>query len=318
MNTFKLNAVLVFGFIISITIIFFIGYSWGKTKTQSQVVVAEKIAPVIDTTPNKFEIVFGKVEQVVKKLEAAVKQLETVSENTQKVLATLEKKANQPTIIHSTHTPKSTETTHSQATEDIPDTQNSILAERGEQTNAETYQKIRRMLDIVDYEKVEKMTQGALQGNTNDIERAIKTLAKIGTPEINSEIDKIILNEDEDTGIRLTAIESIDWKGNVDMLTRLLQTDHSHEIRLATVYAARETEFDDIGKEQLNQVFFDNFQTETNDFVKLAILDYFSDEQPEKIEQLLTLVPPDNFSAEVRKQVELLQNPLPIEGEEKD
>ncbi|RKZ83299.1 MAG: hypothetical protein DRR19_19340 [Candidatus Parabeggiatoa sp. nov. 1] len=315
-NTLRLKTLLLLGFMLSITTAFFIGYSLSKTPIQNENVVTEKVAPVIDTAPiqaasSKVDAASNKIDSAANKLETVVRQLETISEKTLAALASLEKPATQPAAVNeAANTPSPVEATPPQVSEEKPDTQNTALAELAEQTDEETYRKILGMLDVIDYDKVDQITEGARRGEITDMEQAIQTLARIGTPEVKAEISKILLNEDEDMGIRLTAVEALDWRGSADELTNIFQTDSSHEIRLASVYAARETQFDEVEKEQVNQTFFDSFQQETNDFVRLAILDYFSDNQPEQVEQLLTLVPPDQFSQEVREQVDSLQNGL--------
>jgi hypothetical protein len=42
--------------------------------------------------------------------------------------------------------------------------------------------------------------------------------------------------------------------------------------------------------------------------MKISILEFFMEKKPEKVQALLTLVPADKFSPELRKHIELVQS----------
>jgi len=322
MNIFELKTSLLIGFIISIVFSFVMGYSLGKMNSQPENVVIETVNPTIDTAPlqtitNQIGTTSNEMDSRVKQLDTILVQLKTISNKTLTTLKSLEKQTVQLVTVNQTPNPSPSP----QVSEQTSDSSNSPPIDSPptamvEELDEETLRKLKVSLALVDSEHVEQKAEQMFLGEAVDREKAIQAIARVSSPEVKTEIVNFIHDPDEDMGVRLTAINSLDWSGEAETLTNIFQTDNSHEIRLATVHAARETEFDDFEKEQLNQVFFDNFQTETDENVKLAILDYFSDNQPETIEQLLTLVPPDNFSPEVRKHVELFQNQLPIEDEE--
>lgn len=276
------------GFVISITLSFFIGYSLGKNN-----VVVKTVTPVVDTTPlqtvsKKMDATSNKIDTQIKQFIPLLTQLKILSEQTANTLKILEQQTNK------------------QPTPNLP-----IIPQVTDELDEDISKQLKMSLALIDSHNVEQKVEDLFLGNREDREKAIKAIAQVSSPEVKKQILNFILDPNEDIGVRLTAIESFDWKDEVETLANIFQTDESHDIRLATIYTARETKFNDSEKEQLNQVFFQEFQAEPNEFVKLAILDYFSDNQPEKIEQLLTLVPLNDFSPEVRKQVELLQtNPL--------
>lgn len=336
MNIFQKILVLL-GFVVFPSLAFITGYSLGKQNATLSVI--EKLQQKIDLTPiqtasnqmenasTRFNVASIQVDGVVKQLETEIAQLKKVSNEIVTALASSEKDTTQPVATINELTSPLTEEVHntedtaiaelteqtdeeSLYTEEVPDTKDTVIAELTEQTDNETSAQIKSMFYIIDHKKVDNMTQSALSGDTTDVEQAIQTLARIGSPIIQNKINNIILDKKEDMGLRLTAIEAVDWKDNANGLSNIYQTDSNHEIRLATVLAARETKFNKNDKEQINQTLFDNFIKENNESVKLEILDYFADEQPEKVQQLLDLVSPEDFSQEVAKQVELLRTGL--------
>jgi ribosomal protein S7 len=336
MNIFQ-KILLLLGFVVFPSLAFITGYSLGKENATLSVI--EKLQQKIDLTPiqtasnqmenasSRFNVASIQVDGVVKQLETEIAQLKKVSNEIVTALASSEKDTTQPVATINEATSPLTEEVHntedtaiaelteqtdeeSLSTEEVPDTKDTVIAELTEQTDNETSAQINRMFYVIDHKKVDNMTQSALSGDTTDVEQAIQTLARIGTPIIQNQINNIILDKKEDMGLRLTAIEAVDWKDNANGLSIIYQTDSNHEIRLATVLAARETEFNKNDKQQINQTLFDNFTKENNESVKLEILDYFADEQPEKVQQLLDLVSPEDFSPEVGKQVELLRTGL--------
>jgi hypothetical protein len=302
MKIFSLKTSLIIGFTLSTILSFFMGYSLGKTKNQFENAVVE-IAP-LQTIATEIDTTSSKIYTKVNELEKILTQLENVSEKTLSALQLLETQATQPTIENQNPS------VSSQAGKQTPENSNLYPIETVEGLDEKTLRELKISLALIDSKNVEQKAEQMFLGEAIDREEAIKAIAKVSSPEVRAEIMSFIRNPDEDMGVRLTAIESIDWEGESETLINLFQTDDSHEIRLATVNSARETEFDNSEKEKIDQVLFENFQAEPNDFVRLAILDYFSDVQLEKVEQLLTLVPPDNFSSEVREHVELLRKQL--------
>ncbi len=306
-------------FAVSIAVAFFLGYTAGEIQGENSILTMKRAGSVINTAGlqtaadniDKSAERIAEIAASLDKLKTITHKLEVLSSTHSKNEARSEpvqgkKAANQAANIEQTS--KTVRTTLSQETENLPKTiPSSGFAEKPaqEQTGKN------REIAMVDRKSLRKMTDDIFLSDVSNKEKAIKTLARIASPEVKLEIGDSILNEAEDIGVRLAAIESIDWKWNAETLTSILQTDSSREIRQSLVYAARETDFNETEQQQIDQALFERYQQEPNDFVRLAILDYFSDDQAEKVEELLTLVSPEDFSDDVREHVKALQQGLP-------
>ncbi len=309
-------------FTVSIAATFFLGYTMGEINGENTILAMKKNASVINTSGLQTAANnIGNSAEKIAEIAASLDELKTItlklealsstySKNKVSATAPLKQKtiqerkaANQAENIEKASASKVLQATVSQETKTLPDTKEPAQ----EQTSGN------RAIAMVDHNSLRNMTNDIFLSDAFNKEKAIKTLARIASPEVKLEIGNSVLNEEEDIGVRLAAIESVDWRWSADTLTTVLQTDSNREIRQSLVYAARETDFSGTEQEQINQTFFERFQQEPDDFVRLAILDYFSDNQPEKVEELLTLVSPEDFSDDVREHVEFLQQGLPDE-----
>lgn len=215
------------------------------------------------------------LQQVLKHLDQLTQQLAQLPPQLQQaVAAALAEQVQRSTPVSATTvTPSAPETRIKQViTPSVTDT---------------TWQNFLVSLGLVNYRALEATAERLFLGEQYDRSKAISALAVVGSPEVKAEIQRLILDEQESEDIRTAAIEAFDWQGQVNTLTQLLETPQSSSIQTAAVYAARNTQFNEVEQRQLEQTLFSQFQQTQDNTIREAIIDYFVTE-PSKLEQLLS------------------------------
>jgi len=300
----KLLSFMIFGLLMGIAIAFFAGYTMGKYETQIDALTTTKLDPLEIVRP--LQTSSTKLENATKKIEEAIVRLETISKN----------QLNQISISPPAETvkPKTVqEKTTSETIQKGPVSPQAITSpcDPAKVAGPEIWDKFLVSLGLVNYKDLENSVEKMFSTEDNfERQQIVKSLARITSPEVKAQIINLILDENDDIDVRRTAIESLDWKGNADMLATIFQTAKNNEVRESSIYAAKNTHFDDTDRAKIDQTLLQTFPQETEDFVKMAIIDYFADVQPGQFDQLLSSVPSDNFSTEVLEHIEVVRQKL--------
>ncbi len=107
-------------------------------------------------------------------------------------------------------------------------------------------------------------------------------------------------------------IRDRDWHGLSEQLVQLFQISKDYNIRVAAITAAQTSHFDEAEQQTFESTLLDNFSDEQDDFVKIATLDYFANNNPEKLQDFLSNQSEENsLSPEVRKHLQFLLVPAP-------
>ncbi|RKZ50483.1 MAG: hypothetical protein DRR16_09840 [Candidatus Parabeggiatoa sp. nov. 3] len=143
-------------------------------------------------------------------------------------------------------------------------------------------------------------------------QRALRALTLIGSSEIKQQIGQLIFNDEEDATLRNDIIKNLDWHGLSEQLVQLFQISKDYNIRVAAITAAQTSHFDEAEQQTFESTLLDNFSDEQDDFVKIATLDYFANNNPEKLQDFLSNQSEENsLSPEVRKHLQFLLVPAP-------
>ncbi len=301
----KRPSLIVFGVITGMIMAFFAGYTMGKYETQIDELTVAKMD--LSEIVKPIQTSSTKLENAIQKIEEAIVRLETVSKNqlnqvnisppadTVKPKIGRREKITSETIQKGPVSPQTTTSTCDPANVAGPEAWNKFLVSLG----------------LVNYNDLENSVEKMFSTEDNfERQQIVKSLARITSPEVKAQIVNLILDENDDVDVRRTAIESLDWKGNADMLATIFQTAQNNEVRESTIYAAKSTRFDDSDRAKIDQTLLQTFPQETEDLIKMAIIDYFADVQPGQVDQLLSSVPSNSFSTEVLEHIEVVRREL--------
>ncbi|EDN68792.1 hypothetical protein BGP_1906 [Beggiatoa sp. PS] len=139
-------------------------------------------------------------------------------------------------------------------------------------------------------------------------QRALRALTLMGSSEIKQQIGQIIFNEEEDITLRNDIIKNLDWHGLSEQLIELFQISKDYNIRTAAITAAQTSHFDETERQSFESTLLENFESESDDFVKISTLDYFANNNPDKLQDFLNQEE-NSLSPEVHKHLQFLLVP---------
>lgn len=143
-------------------------------------------------------------------------------------------------------------------------------------------------------------------------QRALRALTLIGSSEIKQKIGQFIFNEEEDAALRNDIIKNLDWHGLSEQLVQLFQISKDYNIRVAAITAAQTSHFDETEQQTFESTLLENFGNEQDNFVKIATLDYFANNNPDKLQYFLSNQSEESsLSPEVRQHLQFLLVPAP-------
>lgn len=154
------------------------------------------------------------------------------------------------------------------------------------------------LLKVVDSEKVSSITSKFYSGNKSEQRDAIIALSHVGNLAMQTEIVKLITDNSEDMGLRITAIENIDWKYNASELSSIFLNTNDDDIRTSLLEAALKTSFDDNNTNILSDTFYNSFNSIQNDNMKILTLRFLSNQNNDYAKNIISGVPIDTFSPE--------------------
>ena len=146
--------------------------------------------------------------------------------------------------------------------------------------------------DNLDYDAVdESVSQLLFSDDQIERERAIKRLAGLSSETMKISLYEIINNPDEDLGVRITSIESLNWKDNAQALLAVYDfNQQSPEIKLSVIYTANDIPFNEEDKLIIEEKFLSAFQEESDTSVRIAFADYFSQHNPDRLRELADML----------------------------
>lgn len=142
-----------------------------------------------------------------------------------------------------------------------------------------------------DEEMVRIALSDIVEGDTDDRLESLLALSWLGNDHALMEIDRIIVDENEDTALRAELIEHVDWHDRIDQLRNLLSRNHDSAVRAAAMSVAAHTQLEDAERSSFESAIVDYFEEDSNDFSRIAALSYFSDRADwQQLDNLLVLL----------------------------
>lgn len=166
-----------------------------------------------------------------------------------------------------------------------------------------------QIYEQVDQVGIQQAVADMYSADLDTRQRALRALTLVGSSEIKQQIGQIIFNDDEDTTLRNDIIKNLDWHGLSEQLIELFQISKDYNIRTAAITAAQTSHFDETERQSFETTLLENFESEPDDFVKIATLDYFANNNLDKLQDFLNEENKNNLSPEVHKHLQFLLVP---------
>jgi hypothetical protein len=154
------------------------------------------------------------------------------------------------------------------------------------------------LLKVVDSEKISSITSKFYSGNKSEQRDAIIALSHVGNLAMQTEIVKLITDNSEDMGLRITAIENIDWRYNASELSSIFLNTNDDDIRTSLLEAALKTSFDNNNIDVLSDTFYNTFNNIQDDNIKILTLRFLSNQNNDYAKNIVSSVPIDTFLPE--------------------
>jgi len=163
----------------------------------------------------------------------------------------------------------------------------------------------------LDFQGVQDVIRDMRSEDLNVRQRALRTLALVGSAEIKQEIGRIILDETEDTALRRDLIQSMDWQGLGEQLNHLFLNSKDIVIRAAAISAVDSSRLNEIEKQVIETSLINNFTDESEDFIRIATLDYFANHDNPSLHILADSLNGQDISLQLREHIQFLTTPAP-------
>jgi len=282
-----------------------VGYVMGKLEKQYENNLQDAVAEIRSlqlASSQQSENVVKRLDNLATKVESFSKQISSIT-----LIA-----KNQSVKPPSSSEPICPEQVNKNT---IDNNKGSTASQTGQQTDTSGDEKINELvasvgleaIGLTDYKKFHNLVENLFTGELTDKIESIKTIGRIASPEIKQELFEMIQNDEEHLAVRLTAIESLDWKDDANTLANIFNSSHNQEVQQAIISKTRATDFSS-EKTAIEQEFSSAYAGNSDESVKLSILEYFSDKNPEMVDQLLSLIPSDKFSSHLRGHIEFVQS----------
>jgi len=161
----------------------------------------------------------------------------------------------------------------------------------------------------IDHDALQTVTKDMYSTDFNTRQRALKALIVLGSPEIKQQIGQIILNEDENVALRRDLIQSMDWQGLGDQLVGLFEKSKDSAIRFAAISAVDSSNLNETEKQTFENSLLNNFTVESDDFIRIATLDYFSNHNREQLQLVINKLNPQEISPQLQDHIKFLTTP---------
>ncbi len=161
----------------------------------------------------------------------------------------------------------------------------------------------------LDLQGVEDVIGNMHSEDLNVRQRALRALALIGSSAIKQEIGQIVLNEAEDTALRRDLIQHMDWQGFGGALIDLFENSKNGSIRAAAVSAVDISRLDETEKQNFENSLINNFVNESDEFIRIVTLDYFSNHDKAYVQTLADSLIHQEISPQLREHLRFLTTP---------
>jgi hypothetical protein len=161
----------------------------------------------------------------------------------------------------------------------------------------------------VDYKGVQEALQNMHSENVNTRQRALRALILLGSPEVKLQIGQVILDEEEDTALRRDLIQSMDWQGSSEQLSNLFENSKNPIIRAATISAVDNSHLSETEKQSFEASLVKNFSNESDDLIKIATLNYFSNQNSSHLYTLIDNLDQQTISPKLQEHIKFLTTP---------
>lgn len=125
----------------------------------------------------------------------------------------------------------------------------------------------------VDSKRVDELAAALNSGDVDEQIEAINLFAKVGTAEQKAAIVAEAQNRDANVAVRLAAVENIDWREHMDVITDIIRSEP--ELGEATLYVAAHKELPSDVVAAVAETAAPLFQTSADPGFQLAVLNFF-------------------------------------------
>ena len=125
----------------------------------------------------------------------------------------------------------------------------------------------------VDSDRVDELTAALNSGGVDEQIEAIRLFAKVGTAEQKSAIVAEAGNRDANVAVRLAAVENIDWREHMDLITDIIRSEP--ELGEAALYVAAHKELPPEVVAAVAETAAPLFQASADPGFQLAVLNFF-------------------------------------------
>src|SRR3982750_107554 len=125
----------------------------------------------------------------------------------------------------------------------------------------------------IDAKRVDQLDRALNSGPVDEQIEAINLFARVGTSEQKNAIVAKARNRDANVAVRIAAVENIDWRDHVDVVTDLIRSDP--ELGEATLYMSAGKELSPEVVNHMAETAAPVFQTSADPSFQLAVLNFF-------------------------------------------
>ncbi|PYI77992.1 MAG: hypothetical protein DMF04_04680 [Verrucomicrobia bacterium] len=125
----------------------------------------------------------------------------------------------------------------------------------------------------VDAKRVDQLGRALNSGPVDEQIEAINVFARVGTSEQKNAIVAKAKNRDANVAVRVAAVENIDWREHVDVVTDLIRSEP--ELGEATLYMGADKELPPEVVNRMAETAAPVFQTSADPSFQLAVLNFF-------------------------------------------
>jgi hypothetical protein len=125
----------------------------------------------------------------------------------------------------------------------------------------------------IDAKRVDQLGRALNSGPVDEQIEAINLFARVGTSEQKNAIVAKARNREANVAVRIAAVENIDWREHVDVVTDLIRSDP--EVGEATLYMSAAKELSPEVVNHMAETAAPVFQTSADPSFQLAVLNFF-------------------------------------------
>ena len=147
----------------------------------------------------------------------------------------------------------------------------------------------------VDSKRVDELAAALSSGSVDEQIEAINLFAKVGTAEQKAAIVAEAQNRDANVAVRLAAVENIDWREHMDLITDIIRSEP--ELGEATLYIAAHKELPSDVVAAVAQTAEPLFQASADPGFQLAVLNFFIEHHLDGFATLIAEANTNGYSA---------------------